>query len=81
VARDRPAVVGEETPVSVEGDIEGSSYQSVRLWRLVAIFQSSAGYPKPAMSFQVVKNPATSVQARGKLADTPLRRCFCALHA
>src|SRR5262249_47343943 len=81
VACDRPAVVGEETPIGIEGDIESSSHRSVQPLAVCDDSQVSAGYPKRSMSFQVVNNAATAVQVAASDPDMSRRRCFCALHA
>src|SRR5262245_48152058 len=45
VARDRPTVVGEETPIGIEGDIESSSHRNVQLWPFVTIPKSARVIP------------------------------------
>src|SRR5262249_922118 len=45
VACDRPAVVGEETPIGIEGDIESSSHRSVQPLPFVTILNSARVIP------------------------------------
>ena len=79
VARNRPTVVSEEVPVSVDGDVERSSHRSVN--SRMGNPNPSTRYPKHSMPFQVVNNAATIVQTRGNVRDGLPWRCFCALHA
>src|SRR5438876_851784 len=76
VAGNRPTVVSEEVPVSVDGDVERSSHRSVN--SRMGNPNPGTRYPKHSTPFQVVNNAATIVQTRGNVRAGLPWRCFCA---